>query len=691
MLHYEIKAHNLFSKDVIPVLPAGENMREKKKKRILPRSLIKGLSEDIKSLVKTNEGLLLALEIIDEIPPELRALVVDGLSSSGSQEMADFFHVLIAEYGKELESVCHRGLEKLQMKGLDIIAPAPPAGRFFQAYVTRTRHTGQVTLDVAWENDEGLLDVECFFLSYNADGIHGFFVISEMPISEYEADRRMLPDMVRIDYNEACFMIHDAHAYNVNYLTRAALGKFIYGKYLAKDHELGAGEQIELMRRLTPELDSRELVNTFFYAQRYKDRTFINSIIVDVHSRQAILGQIDGILRPENMMVEGRAIEVKIFKNHSTVMAYGIHVEEGDLIRYDSTFHLHRRGARWFIDALHIDNITAMNDGIKESPFEDKIYCFVYEILDLDCLFENLEDIDDIREVGELPFGVHLRINQPENSGHRQGIFFLSDILSDVVINGEEMVIIAREMENVIEIDAILRQEGAAGLLSRHEVDIITAYTYLSGQYLSFDNMLRQENQELLFEDGLRLVTARYAIKDKERVKAKLNRLNSYSYQFPGDFEVFYECEERYPKALRAEYVLGNNWVTVSAFGDNELSRVRERFESGLRDCLEFEGTQIKCEGIFEIITADVRKQHPDLENRLKRAYLEKWFRSNLKPLRGMTPREAAKSVEGKRLLWSMFKDMRRNEKFRKNMGVRSVIDLKQYMQKVEIEKEIRS
>ncbi|NLB17363.1 MAG: hypothetical protein GX825_01175, partial [Syntrophomonadaceae bacterium] len=656
----------------------------KKKKRTLPRPLIKGLGDDIKNLVKTNEGLLLALEIIDEIPPELRALVVDGLSSFGSQEMAEFFYVLMAEYGKELEGVCHRGLEKLQMKGLDISVAVPPASRFFQAYVTRTRHTGQVTLDVAWENDDGLLDVECFFLSYNSDGIHGFFVISEMPISEYEGDRRMLPDMVRIDYSEACFMIQDANAYNVNYLTRPALGKFIYGKYFAKAHELGAEEQSKLIRSLTAELDPRELVNTFFYAQRYKDHTFINSIIDDVHSRQMILSQIEGILRPENMMVEGQAIEVKIFKNHSTVKAYGIYVEEDDLIRYEPTFHLIKRGSRWFIDALHIEDITTIttsNDELSESPFENKVYCFVYEILDLDCLFENLEDIDDIREVGELPFGVHLRINQPDTASFSQGVYFLSGIMSDVVINGNEMVIIAREMENVTEIDEVLTQDGAIDLLSRHEVDIITAYTYLSGQYLSFENMLHQDNQELLFEDGLRLVTARYAIKDRDRVSARLNTIKSFSYHFPGDFEVYYECEDRDSKALRAEYVLGNNWVTVSAFGDNELSRIRAKFESGLRDCLEFEGTQIKCEGIFEIITADVKKLYPELETRLQRAYLEKWFRSNLKPLRGMTPCDAVNSVEGKRLLWSMFKDMRRNEKFRKNMGVRSVINLKQYIQ----------
>ena len=55
-----------------------------------------------------------------------------------------------------------------------------------------------------------------------------------------------------------------------------------------------------------------------------------------------------------------------------------------------------------------------------------------------------------------------------------------------------------------------------------------------------------------------------------------------------------------------------------------------------------------------------------------------------------MTPQDAVKSVEGKRLLWTMFKDMKRNERIRRDMGVRSVIRLKQYMQKVDVKKELK-
>lgn len=660
-------------------------MRAKRRRPIVPRSLIKGLGEDIRNLVTTSEGLLLATEIIDEIPRDLRPHVIDGLASFGTPEIANFLHVLKEEYGKEIETACNRGLEKLQMKGFEGCLPADGQKEFFRAYATRTRHTGQVTLDVAWLNDEGLLDVECFFLSYNADGLHGFFVISEMPTAEYEADRRMLPDMVRISYEEACFMIKEAYSNNITYMTRPALGKFLYRKYLDSESVLDSHARSELVLRLRPPLEPRELVNTFFYAQRHKDHSLIASLLTPEEGVHEVLTkELQEVLRPAVILVEGQAVEVKVSGGRSTVKASSIHVEEERLYRSDFSFQLVQKDRYWFISAVKREGFRPINENREENPFHDMVYCYVYEILDLDRLFEELENFENIRQVGELPFGVHLRLNESEES-IGSGVFFLSDVMADIVINGDELVIIARNKANADDIDELVCRSGSVEPISHHKVEIITAYTYLSGQYLSFHDMLNYEKQELLFEDGLRLLTARYGFRDRERMREKLKALKTSCYELGPDYEVYYEYEETPPGALRAEYVLGDNWVTVSAFGEGDLSRVREQFEEGLREILEYEGMEIKCEGIFEIITSEVKKQYPELEDHLKNAYLEKWFESKLKPLRGMTPQDAAKSVEGKRLLWTMFKDMKRNEKLRQNMGVRNVIHLRHYMQKVEI------
>ena len=74
----------------------------------------------------------------------------------------------------------------------------------------------------------------------------------------------MLPDMVRISYEEACFMIKEAYSNNIKYMTRPALGKFLYRKYLDSESVLDSAAQSDLVRRLRFSLEPRELVNTFF-------------------------------------------------------------------------------------------------------------------------------------------------------------------------------------------------------------------------------------------------------------------------------------------------------------------------------------------------------------------------------------------------------------------------------------------
>ena len=113
-----------------------------------------------------------------------------------------------------------------------------------------------------------------------------------------------------------------------------------------------------------------------------------------------------------------------------------------------------------------------------------------------------------------------------------------------------------RNKANVSDIDELICRSGSVEPISQHQVEIITAYTYLSGQYLSFHDMLNYEKQELLFEDGLKLLTARYGFRDRERVREKLKALKTSSYEFGGEYEVYYEYEETPPGALRAEYVL---------------------------------------------------------------------------------------------------------------------------------------
>lgn len=659
--------------------------KTKKKRQLFPKSLIRSLSQDIKGLMETSEGQLLALEILDEIPYELRPRIIEGLSSFYMQEIADFFYLVREEYGPELSAVCNRALEKFQMAGFECKAPRLRHGRFYKAFVTRTRHTGQLTLDVAWKIGTGTVDVECFFLSFNPDGLHGFFVISDMPIIEYEYDRKSLPDMLEISMAEACYLIQSSYACNIRCMTRPALGKFLYGKYLKVPLHFSEDQAAELTLKITPELNPRETVNTFFFAQRHRDLHYINGILSNSNGRRPELSrQVEDLTDASVLLIEGQATQSKSSGLRSIVKAYGIYADEEDeLFKQNMVFYLNRNEKHWLITDIFIDDVQPVGENWNENPLFDKVECLIYEILDMEELFRLLEELDEIREVGELPFGVHLRLPGIENDP-RRGVFFLTGVQADIVVNGDEMVVISQESEVIEEISNLMaKNPNAARPSGRHQVEIITAYSYLSGQYLNFEDMLDNDGEELLFEDGLRFLTARYLVKDRERVRERLELLKSEAYIFPENCEVFYEFAGPARDALVAEYVLGDNWATVSAFGDRELLEVRERFEEGIKDCLEFEGLEVRCEGVFELITGEVKKRYPDLEEKLKQAYLNKWYESKLKPLRGLSPQDASASLEGKTLLWRMFKEMRRKEKKSQSMGMRRVIELKEYMKKV--------
>lgn len=666
-------------------------MKDKKKRKMFPRSLIKSLSEDIRSLMQTNEGKLLSIEILEEIPFEIRPHVLESLSSFYTEEMVQFFQLVKEEYGKEHEQAVLRALEKLQMAGLKADEAPQQTMEFHRAFVTRTRHSGQITLDVAWKAPNHTIDVECFFLSFNADGIHGFFVISEMSMYDYRKDREKIPDMVEISREEACFLVQEAHRCNVVHMTRPAPGRFIFKKYLEQEVDLDPIVAIPaLMERITPELAPRELVNTFLYAWRYRDEVYLESVLRNSQGLPSVARDyLNEIWHSGVLLVEGQALDARIGRGRCIVKAYSVHVDEEEIYKTDLTLHLVKSRERWFIESIHRDSVTLISDEREGNPFQDKVECAVYEILDMDNLFNILENINDIREVGELPFGVHLRVMWPEEDVAYAGVYFLSGVLADVVINGDELVLIARDKSGIEEIDALLMAEpGTVDSQSRHLVEIITAYSYLSGQYLNFDDMLSDKDEELFFQDGLKFLTARYGFNDRDRVQAKLAQISGPRYRLTGDVEVFYEYDRNETRLLHAEYVLGGNWVTVSAFGEKELGQARERFEKDIKECLAFEGMEVRCEGLFEWFTPEVRKQYPGLEPELKRAYLDKWYESNLKPLSGMTPHAASRSVEGKQLLWKMFKDMQRKEKIKKELGVRSFIEIKEYIRKVDIKTE---
>lgn len=219
------------------------------------------------------------LEIIEEIPFDLRPAVLESLSSFYEPEMTAFFHLMRAEYGAELEALCNRSLEKYSLAGLDVSPPQFFRGSFYKAYATCSRHTSRLAVDIAWDIGGAGVYVECFYLAYNADGVHSFFMVEDMPLSQYEQDREALAEMMRISFDEACSLICQAYQQNIVHMTRPALGKFLYQKYLSHGQRLSAQQEKELTARLSSPLGPRQLINSFFRAVRERDWAYLDSIV----------------------------------------------------------------------------------------------------------------------------------------------------------------------------------------------------------------------------------------------------------------------------------------------------------------------------------------------------------------------------------------------------------------------------
>jgi len=59
------------------------------------------------------------------------------------------------------------------------------------------------------------------------------------------------------------------------------------------------------------------------------------------------------------------------------------------------------------------------------------------------------------------------------------------------------------------------------------EVSALTAYRYLSGHYVSFEDVHGRPGKRAFTKDGMRVFSARYTVLDQERVMKKLQSLEA--------------------------------------------------------------------------------------------------------------------------------------------------------------------
>ncbi len=655
-----------------------------KTRKGLPLSYLKDIVSDLRHLAGSNEGRLFMLDLFEEVPHEARPLIIDGLSSFREEAVIEFAELIKLEYGGEYEQHCNRVLEKLQLAGMAKSVIEPFQGTFYRAYASCSRHTGRVTLDVAWNTDRKSLHVECFYLTFNSDGIHSFFLMENMLKTQYERDRRVLQDMVEIRFDEACFLIAQAYQHNLRNMSRPALGRFLYRKYLERPNRLSFDQERALIRQLSVKLTPRQLVNSIFHAYKYQDFSYIQSLLNPATFKVRNDFDLVEVLNSTAIFIEGGARKVQSTTERAQVYAYSIVIEEGEFYYREYLVRLVKNRDTWLVESFQENHRSCCST--EYNPFCDPAYCRVYEIVDLELLFGRLDDLEGVREVKEIPYGMHMRLTYQEED-FNSGVSFMTGVMADLVVNGDEFVVICRDENNIYDLHDVLEEEqgNCVLLIKDYQVNVLTAFRYLSGQYISFEDVLLEQGNEAICEDGMRLISARYFIKNRLRVVERLQSL-AREYCFQGnDYQVYYQVEpSSHGPAFEAEFILGANWVALSTFGDSDMTRVRHQFEANMLGCLEFDGMEIREDGIFDVLTADLKKNCPELPAILKELYLNKWVHSRLSPLQGMSPFEACQTEEGNRLLWALYKKIKRKESRRFLNGKPNNIILKEYIRKIE-------
>lgn len=663
---------------------------KKIKKPLIPKTMSKYLLEDIKKLIHNNQGKLFLLEVMEEIPYEYREIILESISTFYEEETLLFYDLLKIEYGKEFEEVCNRAIKKLSFTGLKMNKTNVFEGEFHKAYATVSRHTGKVAIDIAWKTANAGLHVECFYLSYNSDGVHSFFLVEEMPEKHYEEDRKKLIDMKEISFEESAYLIQEAFNFNIQCMTRPALGRFLYQKYLDKKLAFSEKSKKELIRKLSLELSPKQLVNSFFNAIKCQDHQYIDTLFREgTFIHKSLNQEFQEFFNPGNFPLEGHIEEIRVNKYKADINAYSISMRDQEVLRNDYNILLGREEhLAWEIIAIDKIDSQTLNESSELNPFAVEVDCRVYEIVDLDELFSILDKVDNLRGIEELPYGIHLRFSFYEEELN-QGISLLSSsgLIADLVINGDEFVVIARD-QLAFEIldDYLLGIESSMPLefIGEYRLNLMSVYNYLGGQYFSFEDLIAEESEDY-FENAMRYLSVRYLIKDKDAVFERLEGLHDLKLEIAEDLQIYYQLPSsgEYP-GFMAEYMLGDKWLTVSAFGEKDIRIARNYVEKEMYESMEFDGMEIRENGIFDVLSVEVKKQYPQLEEELKDLYLNKWYYSRMSGLKGMTPSEASESEEGNRLLWDMFKKMKKKKKKAYCYGGKNRLNITEFVGQVE-------
>lgn len=462
----------------------------------LPKKLMEKLAGDLDELLETHEGALLALQLLENLPEQVKVSLVANLSMIHTEEVAKFMNLVEQEYpGEDTGAVAQRSLKKLKLAGVEIdknkMAPIEDSiHNFYLGSISRTRLKGTVNLVLLFLNRSNpqTLDAYFFTLSFCELGIKEFFYVREI---SYEQAGTIIQDETyqQLSFSQSLKLLDLAYQLNTEWDSLPALGLFIYQPLLKQAETLTEQIEYDFYPILSQELNPTILINGFCLAMRTEDQELMDYLTQNCDSS---LPQVGLLLFNEVIQVE--ELEEKE-ENHVIEVTNRLIVEEDD-----GLYELYWRITLEYLadNRLTITNIQQLPDKniihwdwLEENLSAKKATTayFMHQPHAVRLFIESLDGMELFQDGDDVDFYKWWDLD----TILQKGICLKNGVTADLFLSEEELVIMTDDEEKLNQVkeffEANLNQELE---MLEVEVPIEVIYKIFDENNLSFNQMIDQ-------------------------------------------------------------------------------------------------------------------------------------------------------------------------------------------------------
>ncbi|MBS4026110.1 MAG: hypothetical protein KGZ96_10615 [Clostridia bacterium] len=454
----------------------------------LPKKFVEKLAQDLAVLMSSHEGALLALQLLENLPDEVKISLINNLSMVHSEEVAKFFTLIAGEYPEEKTGMAaERSLKKLQFAGITTVAEGLAQvncseQNFAKALVSKTRLKGAVSLVSLFHNQDQPETFDMFFftLSFGETGIREFFYARELTGDQV----RLLVDdgaYLEVSYQRMLALINIAYEHNLDYETLPALGHFIYSDLLDQATTETQDKDFDFYPVLADNITPQMLVNGICLAVRREDYRLLEVLADD--------GQVDlpetGLLLSSKIITEKREhglwkIEVELISE-----------EEKGLNRLTWEIQLEEKDDRFILTGIEEKAIEPLDWSWLEETLADNnltIAYYVYQPHGVRLFIESLEGIEFFQEGGELDFFKWWDLEQVL----QQGLTLEEAVIADFILGEEELIVITNKQEKLKEVQNLLESNLPYELELLDDDSVEVVYRIFDQEKMSFNQLIEQ-------------------------------------------------------------------------------------------------------------------------------------------------------------------------------------------------------